>query len=87
MTDIERARFRVALTADFFDEDGISKFDDLGLGVFDDYDSIEVEDRTVEGLQLPVATPEMLFRMKRDTVRTQDRADAERLRAMFGLED
>ena len=57
MTDIERARFRVALTADFFDEDGISKFDDLGLGVFDDYDSIEV---TQFGEHRPEITPDQL---------------------------
>ena len=34
--------FRVALTADFYDDDGNSKFEDLGLGVFDGSDHIEV---------------------------------------------
>ena len=34
--------FRVALTADFYNEDGSSKFDDLGLGVFDHAEHIEV---------------------------------------------
>jgi hypothetical protein len=32
-----------------------------------------------------VATPEMLYRMKKDTVRPQDRLDAETLRQQFGL--
>lgn len=32
-------------------------------------------------------TREVLAEMKRDTVRPQDRADAERLRQQFGLED
>ncbi len=34
-----------------------------------------------------VATPEMLYRMKKDTVRPQDRADAARIRDAFGIED
>ena len=42
MTDIERATFRVALTADFYDEDGNSKFYDLGLAVFEGCDNVEV---------------------------------------------
>ncbi|MDG1896301.1 MAG: NAD(P)-dependent oxidoreductase [Fuerstiella sp.] len=42
MTDIEHAAFRVALTADFYDEDGNSKFDDLGLAVFEGCDDVEV---------------------------------------------
>jgi hypothetical protein len=33
-----------------------------------------------------VATPRMLYRMKGDTVRPQDRADAARIRAAFDLE-
>jgi hypothetical protein len=51
------------------------------------YDDIEVQERVVEGLRIPVATPRMLFRMKRDTVRAQDRADAERLRRHFDIKD
>jgi len=34
-----------------------------------------------------VATPRMLFRMKKDTVRPQDRLDAEALRQAFELKD
>lgn len=38
-------------------------------------------------LNVSVATPETLYRMKRDTVRLKDRADAELLRQRFGLRD
>lgn len=37
-------------------------------------------------LPVRVATPHMLYRMKRETVRPQDRADAARIRAAFDLE-
>lgn len=37
-------------------------------------------------LSVRVATPKMLYRMKKDTVRPQDRADAARIRAAFDLE-
>ncbi len=36
-------------------------------------------------LVVRVATPGLLYRMKRDTVRPQDRLDAERIREAFGL--
>ena len=49
------------------------------------FDDIETEMRHVGGLEVPVATPAMLYRMKRDSVRPQDRADAQRLVARFGL--
>jgi hypothetical protein len=51
------------------------------------FDDIESEERLVEGLRVPVATPHMLFRMKKDTVRPQDRADADRLRRQFKFEE
>jgi hypothetical protein len=38
-------------------------------------------------VKIRVATPRMLFRMKRDTVRPQDRVDAARIREAFGLEE
>jgi hypothetical protein len=47
-----------------------------------DCDQIELEDVTVR-----VASPRMLYRMKKDTVRPQDWADAARIREAFGLED
>ncbi len=51
------------------------------------YEDIETEERSFQGIRVPVATPRMLYRMKRDTVRPQDRADAARLRQRFDLED
>lgn len=56
------------------------------LGQAFDYAGIEAELRDVDGIPVPVATPHMLFRMKCDTVRMQDRADAERLRRHFRWE-
>lgn len=38
-------------------------------------------------VRVVVATPETLYAMKRDTVRLQDKADAQRLREKFHLED
>jgi hypothetical protein len=48
---------------------------------------LEAEVLEVEGLRIKVATPRMLYRMKRDTVRPQDRLDAAELRRRFGLEE
>jgi len=42
---------------------------------------------TYAGLSIRVATPRMLYRMKKDTVRPQDHADAARIREAFGLKD
>ncbi len=39
-----------------------------------------------DGLTATVVTPRMLYRMKKDTVRLKDRADAEMLRQQFKLE-
>lgn len=49
------------------------------------FDDIEAEEIDVEGCPVRIATARMLFRMKKDTVRTQDRADAERLRRHFNF--
>jgi hypothetical protein len=50
------------------------------------YDDIEWHWTEVEGLRIKVATPRMLYAMKRDTVREQDRLDARMLRERFGSE-
>lgn len=55
------------------------------LGTMFDFASIETQELEVEGIKVAVATPRMLYRMKKDTVRPQDRADAARLRREFGL--
>ena len=51
------------------------------------FEDLEAEDVMVEGVRARVATPRMLYRMKRDTIRPQDRMDAETIRQRFGLED
>jgi hypothetical protein len=52
--------------------------------VFDDLQSREY---AYGDVRVIVATPETLYAMKRDTVRLQDQADAQRLRQKFGLKD
>jgi hypothetical protein len=49
------------------------------------YADIESEETTLDGVPVRVATPRMLYRMKKDTVRPQDRLDAEALRRTFSL--
>jgi hypothetical protein len=49
------------------------------------YETIEGEDVILDGIRVRVATPRMLYRMKKDTVRPQDRLDAETIRRQFGL--
>lgn len=51
---------------------------------FDDVESDVVE---VDGISVRVATARMLYEMKRDTVRPQDRADADALRKLLERED
>lgn len=48
---------------------------------------VECEILRIEGVAVRVATPRMLYRMKRDTVRPQDRLDAQVLKERFNLED
>jgi len=50
------------------------------------YEDIETQEIEVAGVRARVATPRMLYRMKKDTVRMRDRADAERLLGRFGPE-
>ena len=55
------------------------------LGETFGYEDIDTEEHLVEGVRVPVATPEMLYRMKKNTIRLQDRADADRIRRRFEL--
>lgn len=55
------------------------------LGEAYSFADIDREIVTIDGLDVSVATPRMLYDMKRDTVRPQDRVDAERLNETFGL--
>ena len=50
------------------------------------FDDLETERVPFDGLTATVVTPRMLYRMKKDTVRLKDRADAEALRRQFHLE-
>ena len=49
------------------------------------FESVEWEELIVDGIRVRVATPRMLYRMKKDTVRPLDRIDAEAIRERFGL--
>lgn len=49
-------------------------------------EDLEAEVVRLEGVPIRIATPRTLYRMKRDTLRIEDRGDAERLRERFGLE-
>lgn len=51
------------------------------------YEDLEFEEMLVDGIRVQVATPRMLWRMKRDTVRPQDRLDAEAIRREFDLKE
>lgn len=51
------------------------------------FEDLEVARLPFEELTVSVATPATLYRMKKDTVRLKDRADAELLRERFNLGD
>ena len=51
------------------------------------FSDIVSEDLVVDGVRVHVATPLMLYRMKRNTVRAQDQLDAQMLKERFQLED
>jgi hypothetical protein len=57
------------------------------LGNAFSFEDLESEDLIVEGVRVRVATPRMLYLMKRDTVRPQDRLDAETLRQRFDIRE
>jgi Nucleotidyl transferase AbiEii toxin, Type IV TA system len=57
------------------------------IGTAFSYEDIESESLTVEGVPVRVASPASLVRMKRNTVRPIDKADAAALARMFGVED
>lgn len=57
------------------------------LGEVFRYEDLEAQQIVVDGIAIRVATPRMLYRMKRGTVRPLDRLDAEAIRERFGLEE
>ena len=57
------------------------------LGELFRYEDIEWQEVELDEVTVRVATPRMLYRMKRDTVRPQDKADAAELKRRFDLEE
>jgi hypothetical protein len=51
------------------------------------FEDLEIVRIPFEEISVSVVTPRTLYRMKKDTVRLKDRADAELLRERFSLED
>jgi len=51
------------------------------------YEDLESETVALDGVTARVATPRMLYRMKRSTARPQDGMDAETIRTRFGIEE
>jgi hypothetical protein len=68
--------------------DGSLQIDILSrLGRAFSFADIQFEEKLYEGVTVRVATPEMLYRMKKDTLRLQDRADAANLKEIFGIQE
>jgi hypothetical protein len=57
------------------------------LGTAFQFEDLEAETITVEGVAVRVATPETLVRMKKGTVRPIDKADAAALARIFKIEE
>lgn len=55
------------------------------LGEATHFSDLQAEEKEIEGVRVRVATPRSLYRMKRDTVRPIDRADAMALHSAFDL--
>ncbi|MEW6756466.1 MAG: hypothetical protein AB1505_36660 [Candidatus Latescibacterota bacterium] len=51
------------------------------------YEDLAAQTVEVEAVRIRLATPETLYRMKRDTVRPLDRQDAQALKERFALRD
>jgi len=56
------------------------------LGEMFDYHNIEAHRILIREVPVQIATPRMLYEMKRNTVRPQDHVDADRIRSQFKLE-
>ena len=51
------------------------------------FEDLESEVLVIDGISIHVATPGQLYRMKKSTVRPQDRIDAQAIRERFNLEE
>ena len=57
------------------------------LGEAASFETVEAEIREIDGTEVRVATPPALYKLKKGTIRLQDRADAAALRERFNLSD
>jgi hypothetical protein len=57
------------------------------LGTAFGFDDLRGSSHLYGDVEVLVATPETLYAMKRDTIRLQDKADAQKLKEKFGLKD
>ncbi len=57
------------------------------LGEVANFETIDAEIKEIDGTQVRVATPAALYRLKKGTIRIQDKADAAALREQFDLKD
>lgn len=57
------------------------------LGEAFEFQALEATVYSYGDVEVKVATPETLYRMKRDTVRLRDKADAQVLKEKFGLKE
>ncbi len=51
------------------------------------YENLQTQTREWQGVQVRMATPQTLYRMKKDTIRPIDRSDAAELKDRFGLKE
>ena len=59
----------------------------IPLGEAASFETVDAEVKEFEGIQVRVATPAALYRLKKGTVRPLDRRDAEALRRRFDLSE
>lgn len=57
------------------------------LGEAASYETVERQLVSLHGVDVPVATPQALYELKKGTVRAKDREDAAMLKQRFGLRD
>ena len=72
----------------YYPPSGSYHFDFIAkLGEAATFESVEAETKDIEGISVRVATPEELYRLKKDTIRAIDRRDAMALQRRFNLEE
>ena len=86
-------RLKNAFRAAYADDPNVDEIGDLyfdvmtRLGEAASFETVEAEVKQVEGIQVRVATPAALYRLKKGTIRPLDRRDAEALRRRFDLSE